>query len=150
MDDWKNSRSIRLSQAGVVLFALLLAALDVGCFWILRWYINLRGMHWQSGFGMMAVIYLASVFGWVFLWKMWRLLGNLRAGIVFEEENVALLGAVRSCCAWAAAVFLLGCVFYLPFLFVAAALGFMALIVQIVRSIFRKAAQMQAELDLTI
>jgi hypothetical protein len=107
-------------------------------------------MHWQSGFGMMAVIYLASVFGWVFLWKMWRLLGNLRAGIVFEEENVALLGAVRSCCAWAAAVFLLGCVFYLPFLFVAAALGFMALIVQIVRSIFRKAAQMQAELDLTI
>ena len=91
MDDWKNSRSIRLSQAGVLLFALLLAALDVGCFWILRWYINLRGMHWQSGFGMMAVIYLASVFGWVFLWKMWRLLGNLPAA-----------PAPRRCSCWAA------------------------------------------------
>ena len=72
---------------------------------------------------------------------MWR--SSARCG--------AAAPAPRRCsCLVAAGVFLLGCVFYLPFLFVAAALGFMALIVQIVRSIFRKAAQMQAELDLTI
>ena len=96
--DMNSDKSISLSQCCVVLFALLLAALDIGGYWFVGFFIRLRGMVWQSGVLMLVSIYTSSVFGWVTLWKLWKLLGNIKAGRVFVDENVRIMRTVSRCC----------------------------------------------------
>ena len=150
MQNWLNSKSLLFSQIFTVFWALLLAALDLGGWWIFHWFGALRGLSEQKILAILVLMYLCSVLGWVLLHAMWKLLGNLRRETVFTEENVRLLNRVSWCCAGAAGLCLTGCFFYLPFLFAVAAAGFMALIVRIVRNVFQQALQMKDELDLMI
>ena len=148
--NWNENKSVRLSQVCVVVFAALLLLLDVFCYAAVAWFIRLRGMPWQTGILMMITIYLCSVFGWVLLWKLWRLLRNIRSQVVFDAENVALLRTVSWCCVGAGSICLASSVYYLPFSAVAIAAGFMALIVRIVKNVFEQAILMKDDLDLTI
>ena len=148
--NWTKDKSLLLSQICVVFFALLLLALDLGAYWLAAWFAGMRLMPWQIAIALMTTGYLCSVFAWLLLWNLWRLLGNLKRERVFTEENVRRLRAVSWCCAGAAAICLLSCLYYLPFLFLAAAAGFMALIVRIVKNVFQQAIAMKSELDLTI
>ena len=129
--NWSKDRSIALSRGCVVLFMILLAALDIGCYWAVRWFIGLRFMPWQSGVLMMVTIYLCSGFGWVLLVRLWQLLDNIRLQLVFDLRNVKLLRQVSWCCVGAGAVCLVSCLYYLPFIAVAIAAGFMALLVRL-------------------
>ena len=70
--DMNSDKSISLSRCCVVLFALLLAALDIGGYWFVGFFIRLRGMVWQSGVLMLVSIYTGSVFGWVTLLRRRR------------------------------------------------------------------------------
>ena len=45
--NWSKDRSIMLSRVCVILFMLLLAALDIGCYWAVRWFTGLRMMRAQ-------------------------------------------------------------------------------------------------------
>ena len=148
--NWSKNSSIELSRICVVLFMILLAALDIGCYWAVQWFVEIRLMYWQYGVLMMVTIYLCSSFGWVLLVRLWQLLQNIRAQLVFDAKNVRLLRQVSWCCVGAGAVCLVSCLYYLPFIAVAIAAGFMALIVRIIKNIFQQAIDMKAELDLTI
>ena len=150
MMNWTKDKSILLSQVCVAVFALLLAALDIGCYWAVGWFIGLRGMAWQTGAALMVTIYLCSVFAWFLLFHLWKLLGNMKSGRVFVEENVRRLRAVSWCCVGAAVICFVSCVYYLPFLFVSVAAAFMALIVRIVKNVFQQANAMKSELDFTV
>lgn len=150
MQSWLNSKSLLFSQFFIGFWALLLAALDLGGWWILHWFGALRGLAERKILGILVLLYLCSVLGWLLLHAMWRLLGNLRREKVFTEENVRLLHRVSWCCAGAALLCLIGVGFYPPFLFAVAAAGFMALIVRIVRNVFQQALLMKDELDLMI
>ena len=46
--DWNENKSVRLSQACVVLFAVCLLLLDCLCYFAVRWFTGLRGMPWQT------------------------------------------------------------------------------------------------------
>lgn len=148
--NWTKDKSILLSQVCVAVFAALLLALDAGGYWLARWYVDLRAMGWQTGLGILAAFYGCSVFGWLCLYRLWRLLGNLRQARVFIEDNVSHLRSVSWCCVGVALICLAAALLYLPFLFLALAAGFMALIVRIVKNVFQQAIAMKAELDLTI
>ena len=149
--NWSRDKSLLLSLVCVWLFAAGLLALDVGVYWFARrFFVELRGAPWQNAVFTMASVYLCSIPAWITLWSLRRLLLNLRRGAVFTEENVRLLRRVSWCCAIAAAVTALNALYYLPFLFLAVAEGFMALIVRIVKNAFQEAAAMRSELDLTI
>ena len=148
--NWNKDKSILLSRACVAVFALALLALDIFCYPLARWFVNLRQMQWQRGVGMMVTAYVCSVFAWIVLAALWQLLGNLRRGRVFISENVRFLRLVSWCCVGAAIACLASCLWYLPFVFVAVAAGFMALIVRIVKNVFQQAIAMKDELDLTI
>ena len=150
MQDWIGSKSLLFSRIFVVLFALLLLALDIWGYPIVTWFGQLRRLHWQRSLGILIELYACSVLGWILLWNMWRLLGDLQKGLIFTAENIARLGRVSWCCAGAAALCALGCSFYMPFLIPVAAASFMALIVRIVRNVFQKALDMKSELDLTV
>ena len=133
--NWNANKSVRLSQVCVVIFAALLLALDIGCYWAVTWFVRLRRMQPPMVLWMMLTIYLCSIFAWLLLAQLWRLLRNIQAGRVFEEENVVCLGSTF----W-----------YLPFAAVAVAACFMALIVRIVKNVFQQALAMKSELDLTV
>lgn len=150
MMNWTKDKSILLSQVCVAVFALLLAALDIGCYWAVGWFIGLRGMAWQTGAALMVTIYLCSVFAWFLLFHLWKLLDNMKKGLVFIEDNVKRLRVVSWCCVGAAVICLISCAFYLPFLFVSIAAAFMALIVRIVKNVFQQANAMKSELDFTV
>ena len=72
-------------------------------------------MVWQSGVLMLVSIYTGSVFGWVTLWKLWKLLGNIKAGRVFVDENVRIMRTVSRCCVAAAVISALSALYYAPF-----------------------------------
>ena len=147
---WNQDRSVVLSQACVLLFGGLLAALDLGCCWLAGRFVQRLVGRWQFGVLFMVSVYAGSVFAWVCLWQLWKLLGNIRRGAVFVSENVGRMRRISWCCVWAGLVCLLSALYYYPFGFVAAAAGFMALIVRIVKNAFQQAIAMKDELDLTV
>ena len=148
--NWNADKSVRLSQACVIVFAALLLALDTGCYWAVQWFTGLRQMSKQSAFLMMLTIYLCSIFAWILLVQLWRLLRNIQAGRIFDEDNVHLLRAVSWCCVGAGLICLVSTVYYFPFAAVGIAACFMALIVRIVKNVFQQAIAMKSELDLTV
>ena len=149
--NWSKNSSIELSRICVVLFMILLAALDIGCYWAVQWFVEIRLMYWQYGVLMMVTIYLCSGFGWVLLVRLWQLLQNIRAQLVFDAKNVRLLRQVSWCCVGAAVLCLpAGVGIYLPFAFLGVAAAFMALIVRVLKNAFEQAVRMKDELDLTI
>lgn len=147
--EWTKDKSIQLTQVFLLIFALVLLGADIFAFRLIPWYLKLRSLE-RFTVHMTVTLYAASVFGWIFLWNMWRLLGNLSAGSVFVAENVRALRIVSWTCAGAAAVFFASGFYYFPFFLLAAAGAFMMLIVRIVKNILQKAEEMRSELDLTV
>ena len=150
MQDWLKSKSILFSKLGVLIFAGLLAALDIGGWRIVRWFGNLRHLPRQNSLGILIALYLCSVFGWILLWSMWKLLRNLGRGQVFTEENVRLLARVSWCCAAVAAVTLGAFRWYPPLIFITLSMAFLFLIVRVVRNCFIAAIALKEENALTI
>ncbi len=149
--NWTSNKSLMLSRICVAVFAVLLLALDIGCYRVVRWFfVEIRGTSPIHAAGLMVSVYCGSIFAWICLNQLWRLLGNLRGGAVFTRENVICMRCISWCCMCAAAICLVSAVYYLPFVFVAIAAGFMGLIVRIVKNAFQQAIVMKDELDLTI
>ena len=148
--NWNADKSVRLSQVCVIVFAVLLLALDAGCYWAAGWFTRLRGMSGQQRIWLMVTVYLCSIFAWILLARLWRLLRNIQAERIFEAENVRILRAVSWCCVGAGLICLAGAFWYLPFALVGVSACFMALIVRIVKNIFQQAITMKSELDLTV
>ena len=146
----RNDGHIILSMICVVIFALLLAALDIGGWWICRGFAVVRTRSGVTTLPLMITLYSASVFGWICLVMLWRLLGDLRRGEVFVNKNVSLMRVIGYCCAAVSVICLISAIYYFPFVFIAAAAAFMFLIVHIVADSFRQAIAMRSELDLTI
>ena len=148
--NWTRDRSMLLSKICVAVFASLLLALDVFCPRIAAWYVQNRLYHFQWGMLLMVSIYCGSVFAWLCLYALWRLLDAIGRGEVFTRENVQRMRLISWCCAAASAISALSMFYYPPFSFVAIAAGFMALIVRIVKNAFEQAIAMKDELDLTV
>lgn len=148
--NWNEDRSISLSRVCVCAFALLLAGLDLFGYWLVGFFLRLRGMNGQLGTVILAAVYLCSVFAWIVLFRLWQLLGNIKAGRVVVQENISHMRTVSWCCAAVALVCLAAGLCYLPFFVCAMAAAFMALIVRIVKNAFQQALLMKDELDYTV
>lgn len=142
--------SIRLSLICVCIFSGILLAADIFAYRWISWYVEWRAMRPESVVRMMITLYAASVFGWVCLWALWKLLRNIKAEVVFDKENVRLLRIISWCCAFAAIIFLVSGAYYSPFILVSVAAAFMMLIVRVIKNVFQQAIEMKSELDLTI
>lgn len=148
--NWTKDKSVKLSLVCVWVFAAALLTWDIFAVKIATYlwgrfsnFFNVKTLY-------LAVIYTGSVFGWICLWNLRRLLKNIQAGELFTEENVSILRRVSWCCAGASIVtFGLGIV-RPGYLIFAIAAAFMMLIVRIVKNAFRQALDMKSELDLTI
>lgn len=148
--DWNKDKSVSLTAAFTVLFAAALLAADVFGFAWMPWYVSVSAIDEDHLPALGVTIYAGSVFAWICLYAMFRLLGHIRSGQVFTAGNISLLRVISWCCAGACLVFLASVLYYPPFIIVSAAAGFMMMIVRVVKNILQQAAGMKSELDLTV
>lgn len=154
---WNKDKSIVLSQACVVFFALLLVLFDMWCAWGVKNPDEFDVLAFDEILFLAVAAYVSSVFLFVILGCLWRLLGHIRLGEVFIGQNVRLMRVVSWCCL-AVALTSAACavytytryIFFWLFVVITMAAGFMGLIVRIVKNSFEQAIAMKSELDLTI
>jgi len=149
--NWTKGKSIALTRVCIAVFAAALLLVDIFGYKLVSWYAvfrHINGLH--PSLELLVSLYLLSIFAWVLLYNMWKLLANMDRDEVFTAANIRHLRIVSWCCAGAAIICLACTFFYPPFIFAAVAAAFMMLIVRIVKNVFQTAAEMKSELDLTI
>lgn len=144
-------RSIVITEILVVVIMGGLLLFDIFLWPISGLYLEHRQIHSETiRLTLVIVFYGVSVFAWVLLYKLFRLLRNLKRGNVFVEQNVGILRIVSYCCLAIGILCFAGGFFYRPLFFVAAAGLFMTLIVRVVKNVFHQAIEMKDELDYTV
>ncbi len=145
------TKSALMTEIFIYILAGCLLVMDVGLWPLSGWYMKLRNL---SGEGfritMVILLYACSVFGWIILYEMFRLIRNIRKGIVFTRQNVAILRAVSLLCLGVGILTFAGGFFYQPLFFVTLAALFLTLVVRVVKNVMQKAVEMKDELDLTV
>ena len=71
-------------------------------------------------------------------------------GIIFDDRNVSLLRLLSWCCVAASLITIVAGHFYLPFFIVGVAAGFFAVILRVIKNVFRAAIDIKTENELTI
>lgn len=150
--NWNKDKSITLSRFFVIVFAVLLALLDFFCYWILNWLGNKSKLPegLEQVWLVLLTLYASSLFGWLLLAMLWKLLKNLQQENVFIPDNVKFLRISSWACTVISIIYLLSAIYYLPLLVIATAAGFLALIIRIIKNVFEQANAMKHELDLTV
>ena len=109
----------------------------------------------MTGTGAFALLlitgYICAAAALIMLFSLYVFLCRIGRGEIFTPENIRILRRIGLCCLSAAAAALFdGLLLYFPFLFIAAAAGFMTLIVRVVQNAFARAQEMKDELDYTV
>lgn len=148
----KNRGGLLLAEICLALLVLLLLAMDVFAYWVVKWFLGvshgLGGL--QDGILFMDSIYGCSIPAWVAVVNLWKLLRAIGRGEIFSEHTVRYLRNTAVCCFIVCVILLLSALYYLPMLLLALVACFIGAIVCIVASCFRRALQMQDELDFTV
>ena len=147
---WSDQKSIILTRAVVAGAIAGCGIMTVSGPWLTRWMVSAHALPPASGPVLLGMGYVCAVLAFVMLVSLYKFLRRIEAGQIFVPANVTALRRISWCCVGAGAVCLVSCLYYLPFIAVAIAAGFMALIVRIIKNIFQQAIDMKAELDLTI
>ena len=144
MKFWDDEKSIMLTRCVVVAALIGSIAMTLGGPWVTAWFIAVAGLRLVLGYACAALAIGMLV-------SLYKFLRRIEKGEVFVPENVAALRRISWCCA-GAAVLCLAAVFicYRPFAVLAAAAGFMALLVRVLKNAFAQAVRMKNELDYTI
>ncbi len=134
--------------------AVILLLLFTGPFVLQQYFKLQRGMTAEAARALtgriLCFFYPLAALGLAALYFLLRLLQNIKKGLVFKLKNVTLLRQISFCCLSAAAVSLIATAFYYPFLFIAAAAGFVGLILRVVKNVMQAAVALQYENDLTV
>lgn len=151
---WDDHKSITLTRYVVVLAILGSVAMTVCGPWLVRWLMENRPVNCSEPWvetALLVVGYICAALALWMLYNLYRFLQRLEQGQVFVPQTVQALRRISWCCIWAAVLCLpVGIVIYLPFVFMAVAAGFMALIVRVLKNAFAQAVRMKDELDYTI
>ena len=80
-----NTRnSALLTEIFIYILAACLLVLDIGLWPLSGWYMKIRNMTGEGiRITLVVILYACSVLEWFILWKMLRLIRNIRNGIVF-------------------------------------------------------------------
>lgn len=148
---WSKDNSIVLSKACIWLFAVAEVVSGVTMPLVVDGIVRRRGMAALSGrLYFMSSLYLLMVPATIALYYLYRLLSNISKEDVFIRQNVMFLRRISWACVLAAAISLAFTVGYHPFIVLAAAASFMALILRVVKNVFAEAVAIKEENDFTI
>lgn len=146
---WNDNRSIVLSRICVILFMILLATVAVFAPWLVRTTFSYTvKAGWDTWF--LVTIYTGCVPGALLLISLYRLLRRIEGGTVFIQKNVESLRHISWFCFSGAVISAISAFYYIPWIMVAVAAAFMALIVRVVKNVFARAVSLQDDADFTI
>jgi hypothetical protein len=132
---------------------ILAAAVAVLCFTmydILVWYGHVRVIPWQICSVIMIAFYLCVPVVFCALWCIEKLLSNILQDRVFIPANVRFIRRIRWYCAAVSLICAPASFFYPPLLFMVLIMGFLALVVSVVKNLMAAAVELQEENDLTV
>lgn len=154
---WNRKRSVTLSIVVCFVFVgILTAALFLGPWAVKMWFSLYRGWN-EDSFAMFEIVmvfkvffYPSSIFAYITLYSLIKLLFNIKKDEIFINANVKYLRRISWCCFAVAVITLIGGVFYIPFWFVAVAAAFVGLMLRIVKNVMQNAVAISEENELTI
>lgn len=94
--------------------------------------------------------YPSAVFAGIILYSLLKLLFNIKKGEIFIRANVTCLRIVSWCCFIIGIITFVGCFFYMPFMFIAAAGGFLGMLLRVLKNVMQSAVEIREENELTI
>ncbi len=145
-----KKQSVTITVVFVVIFAVALVALLITAPWLVAWFADFRGFSQLIERCILLTFYLCAVPAAIALYGLWRLLWNIRAEQIFVSQNSRLLGLISWCCAAVACLTFAACYYYPPFALVSVAMGFIFLIVRVVRGCMLAGTELREENSLTI
>ena len=146
--NWSRNKSLCLSRVCVAVFAVLLAALAAGAPWL--WPRLLRRGDASLVPLYVAVTWFSAVPAAVVLWRLHLLLASIGRGDVFCAQNARSLRIISWCCIAAGLVYLAGGAWDVYLFILAAAAGFVGLILRVLKNVFEEAVRIKEENDYTI
>lgn len=148
---WNEKKSAILSRIIVIAFGFSLILSIVVAPQFFDWFIDTRTIELSGTKGyFLASFYCACVPAAVLLISLYRLLSNIQKDQVFIKVNTTYLRISSWCCIVAAIICCISMIYYIPFIFVAIAAAFMALIIRVIKNVFSRAIALQEEADYTI
>ncbi len=94
--------------------------------------------------------YPCEVFAGIAIYSLLKLLGNIMKDNTFISENVKYLHILSWSCIDVALITFVGGFFYFPFFIVAAAAGFIGLMLRTVKNVMQSAVELKKDAELTI
>lgn len=154
---WNSKKSTTLSIIVCFIFLLILtAAMFIGPYGVKMWLVLYRGFN-PNGEALHDLLtlfkwcfYPCSVFAYITLYSLIKLLFNIKAQEIFIAKNVTYLRVISWCCFAVALITLIGGCIYIPFMVVAVAATFMGLMLRVVKNVMQNAVEIKAENELTI
>ncbi len=149
--EWNKDKSVKLSKFCVYIFAVLMVAIAISAPKLFNVLIRLRGYYLKGTLPYFLIsTYTACVPATIALLGLNKLLANIEKGDVFIRENVAIMRRLSWRCITAGLIALVSCLYYMPFLIIAAAAGFVGLILRVVKNVFAEAVELKEYNDFTI
>lgn len=154
---WNKKKSVTLSIMVCFIFvAVLTACLFLGPLAVKLWFTIYRGWNVDGdALSKMTTLFCAcfypcSLFAYITLYSLLKLLFNIKADKIFIPANVNFLRIISWCCFIVSFITLIGGVFYIPFCCVAIAAAFVGLMLRVVKNVMQNAVEIKSENELTI
>ena len=141
---------LTLTLYATYLAIAVVIAVSIGLVWLLDMNSIVRTLLPGEQTAIIAGYYCSLPMILLTLWKVQKLLKNIQNEAVFTEENVRLLAVIRGCCLGIFAVCLVAGFFFFPLLLVVAILGFLGLMMQVLKQVMARAVAIREENDLTV
>lgn len=154
---WNSKKSTALSIIVCFLFLFILTvAMFLSPYGVKLWLTVYRGFN-PNGKALHDLLtlfkwcfYPCSVFAYITLYSLIKLLFNIKAMQIFIVKNVTYLRVISWCCFVVALITFIGGCIYIPFMVVAVAAAFVGLMLRVVKNVMQNAVEIKAENELTI
>lgn len=157
-ENTKSLEVIDLTKLATIVMIIVCAAADIFGYYICQfvWSEIVTWEHrlitnYSVAFPMLiALFYVCTIFAYVILFSVLKLLNNMKKNKVFIKDNTSLMKNMAISCFAIFALCVAGMAIWPSILFIGVVGLFMGLIVQCVRVVMDKAIDMRDELDLTV
>lgn len=130
-------KSLKLSLILTDIFLIVLIAFVIALPFGVSWYVEVMHRSQTLPATIMVTCYPCAPFVAVSLLSIRKILKNLTADIIFDENNVRSLKRITLCCIIIAVITVIAGRYYLPFYIVSGTFMFLALLTYAANSIFR-------------
>ncbi len=143
-----KSNKLSLYLTDIIFLALIVIAVFLPK--LAFWYIDVNDRPLRVFETLLITCYICLPAALLALLSLRKLLKNIIKGEIFIQNNITQLNILFFCCLFVSLITIISGFFYLPFLIIGVAAGFFALILRVIKNVFRSAIEIKTENELTI